>query len=312
MLKRAAAGHVRCSQWALDLYGGRVFPLEGEGWEDAVGVVNPVGLLLVGLDAEPLARAAAARFCIEEGAYARVVGNSRLALEEEVLWRRYLPLLFFPLRAHRLGRAVVISHFAQSLDGRVATATGDSKWIGDEQNLEHAHRLRALCDAVLVGHGTVRADAPQLTVRRVEGPQPLRLWLCRRLPEGFQAEEGLRVLCAREDLKQPAQEGVEYFCADGPQGTIPPEAVLKWLYGRGYCSLLLEGGHYTATGFLRAGYIDVLQLHIAPLLVGSTGIPPFSPPGVEKICEAIRFSAHVFEPVGDGVMFTGTLNGASF
>lgn len=89
----------------------------------------------------------------------------------------YLPYCFLSVYARRWNRAVAVSHFAQSLDGRIATDWGNSKWIGHEDNRTHAHRMRALCQGILIGSGTLKRDTPALTVRRVEGPDPRPIFL---------------------------------------------------------------------------------------------------------------------------------------
>jgi len=90
----------------------------------------------------------------------------------------YLPFCFNYFKAIQNHKTYVISHFAQSLDGKIATNSGHSKWIGNEQNLIHAHRMRALCNGILIGANTLKKDKPMLTVRHVEGDDPVKIVLC--------------------------------------------------------------------------------------------------------------------------------------
>src|SRR5437868_606933 len=85
--------------------------------------------------------------------------------------------LYLPICSATAARPMTVGHLGQSLDGFIATHAGESRWVTGEENMRHMHRLRALCDAVVVGSGTVAADDPQLTTRLVAGPNPLRVVL---------------------------------------------------------------------------------------------------------------------------------------
>ncbi len=148
-----------------------------------------------------------------------------------------------PYRKHRTtGRPWVVLKLAATLDGRIAAADGSSRWITGEAARDDAHRLRAESDAVLVGAGTVRADDPALTVRRVEGRDPMRVVL-------GQAPPGAKV--------HPALE------LSGDLGDV-----LDDLGRRGVLQLLVEGGAGVAHGFHSAGLVDRYVLYLAPALFG--------------------------------------------
>ena len=169
-----------------------------------------------------------------------------------------------PYLKHRTtGRPWVVLKLAATLDGRIAAADGTSRWITGDAARDDAHRLRAESDAVLVGAGTVRADDPALTVRRVPGRDPLRVVLGRAGP-------GARV--------HPALE------LSGDLG-----AVLDDLGGRGVVQLLVEGGARVAHGFHAAGLVDRYVLYLAPALAGGDDGPGlFAGPGAPTIADVWR------------------------
>jgi riboflavin-specific deaminase-like protein len=208
------------------------------------------------------------------------------------LFALYKPLLDARLdQARHAGAASwVLAQLGQSLDGCVATSTGDSFFVTGEQSLLHLHRLRALCDAVLVGAGTVAADDPQLTTRRVTGPQPVRvvldprarlsgrarvfrdgqaptLWIC----DARHAAEAR----TRLELAVPASAtGAEVLAVDGLLDTEDPERghhparAIAALAARGLRLVFVEGGGITVSRFLAAGVLDRLHLIVAPVLIG--------------------------------------------
>jgi riboflavin-specific deaminase-like protein len=198
----------------------------------------------------------------------------------------YLPLL-------DIGPTAAIAHLGQSLDGRIATASGASHYVTGEQDIVHNHRMRALCDAVLVGAGTVRHDDPQLTVRLCSGSDPVRVVVDteRRLDIGYHvfqdgcAETLLLTAEDKADGKRHAMADVIGVPRLG-QG-LCSRKIREILAARGLKRLFIEGGGITVSRFLQAGGLDVLQVTIAPLIIGS-GRMGISLPEVTSLSEGIR------------------------
>jgi riboflavin-specific deaminase-like protein len=192
----------------------------------------------------------------------------------------------------------VIGQLGQSLDGRIATPTGASKYINGDEALCHLHRIRAEVDAVIVGIGTAIADNPQLTTRRVEGPNPVRVVIDPqgRLPDDLamlhdNAAPVLVVTCRGGTVPKGSQvlvpkgsQALELPCNDG---NIAPEAIVRALAARGLRRLLIEGGAETLARFLNAGMIDELHLMVAPIVLGS-GKTGLNLAPISELHEAMR------------------------
>jgi len=197
----------------------------------------------------------------------------------------------------------VIGRLAQTLDGRIATDAGSSQWIGGAGDLLHTHRLRALCDAVVVGAGTVRHDDPRLTTRLCPGPHPRRVVIDtdRRLAADYRLfREGppTLVFCAT-DAAGPDRLGHAELVGlpRAAQGGLAPAAILTALAARGMTRIFIEGGGLTVSRFLAAGCLDRLHVTVAPVLLGS-GIPAFTLPAVPRIADGLRFTwqVHPLDP----------------
>ena len=186
----------------------------------------------------------------------------------------------------------VIGQMGQSLDGRIATDSGDSFYINDAEGLDHLHRLRSLVDAVVVGAKTVMRDDPRLTVRRVPGRNPVRVILD---PRG-RIKDHARVLADREaktvivsapDAPASEQGGVSRLTIRTKDGCMAPDAILRGLSGLGLNAILVEGGPVTLSRFVEAGVVDRLHLLVAPLLLGS-GRSGLNLPSIARIQDAYR------------------------
>jgi diaminohydroxyphosphoribosylaminopyrimidine deaminase/5-amino-6-(5-phosphoribosylamino)uracil reductase len=234
-------------------------------------------------------------------------------------------LLNQAFRKHaRVGRPWVLFKSAMTLDGKVATRTGDSKWISGEDSRGLAHRWRASVDAVVVGIGTALADDPQLTARPegllAEFPhQPRRVVFdtLARLPPGSQlvaaaAEIPLTVVvsraAARVDTDALEAAGVQVLVATGENEPARVRSALEQLGSLGVASVLLEGGPHLAGAFLDAGEIDELRLFLAPLLLGgSAARDPLEGKGVERISEAMRALTFECDRVGEDLLISARL-----
>lgn len=184
--------------------------------------------------------------------------------------------LYLPICSATAPRPMTIGHLGQSLDGFIATHAGESRWVTGQENLLHMHRLRALCDAVVVGAGTVAADDPQLTTRLVPGPSPLRVILDpgRRLDEDHQvfrhsAPETWYV-CARSLLRGDAPRfgQARVVGIDGGADGVDLSELMRLLRARDCTRVFVEGGGVTVSMFVQANLLDRLHMAIAPLLIG--------------------------------------------
>jgi diaminohydroxyphosphoribosylaminopyrimidine deaminase / 5-amino-6-(5-phosphoribosylamino)uracil reductase len=230
-------------------------------------------------------------------------------------------LLNQPFRKHaRSGRPLVLLKCAMTLDGKVATRTGDSQWISGEASRARAHRWRAESDAVAVGIGTATTDDPLLTAR-VEGVarQPRRVVFDSeaRLPLDSHLAEStdqapLTVVCSRAAKRTALQAleatGVDVIVASGQNEAARVACALDELGGRGVQSLLLEGGPHLAGAFLEADEIDELRMFVAPVVAGGRAArTPVEGEGAEKIAAARHALSMEVERIDDDVLLTARL-----
>jgi diaminohydroxyphosphoribosylaminopyrimidine deaminase/5-amino-6-(5-phosphoribosylamino)uracil reductase len=202
--------------------------------------------------------------------------------------------VFGPLRMGNIDDLVVVGQIGQSIDGRVATTTGRSHYINGAAGIAHLHRLRALVDAVIIGVRTACADDPQLTVRRVYGPNPSRVVLDPhgRLPPNARLLSGdARRIVVTANGTNCAFSDVEVLSLPTTDGNIAPSAILAGLAKLGLRRILVEGGANTVSRFLEARCLDRLHVVIAPLILGA-GRPSFAFGAIDRLEDAIRPPVH--------------------
>ena len=219
------------------------------------------------------------------------------------------------------GRPLVTLKIAQTLDGRIATETGDARWISGQAALRLGHQWRAELDGILVGSGTARSDDPALTVRHVEGRQPQRFVLDRAgalpphlklftdpfahhttavvSPDAAPAYTDALAAAGGRLLRLPETNGhldlgtlLHHLGRDGGRDGLPLQ------------SLLVEAGPGLATALLRQDLVGRLFLFIAPKLIGS-GVPSLDGLGIERLADALIFAEHTWQQVGDDLLFRG-------
>jgi riboflavin-specific deaminase-like protein len=215
--------------------------------------------------------------------------------------------LYLPICGATATRPVTVGHLGQSLDGFIATHSGDSQFVTGPENLLHMHRMRALCDVVLVGAGTIASDDPQLTTRHVAGPDPLRVVFdpARRLGRHYRVftDEAAPTLyvCGRSRIAA----GETHVGAASMVGIDDDEGserdvvqVMNTLRARHCARVFVEGGGITVSAFLEAGLLDRLQITIAPVLIGS-GRPAIRLAPQASLRDCRRPAYRVFRMGGD-------------
>jgi diaminohydroxyphosphoribosylaminopyrimidine deaminase/5-amino-6-(5-phosphoribosylamino)uracil reductase len=213
---------------------------------------------------------------------------------------------------------VTVAHLGQSLDGFIATRSGDSRFVTGPANLVHLHRMRSLCDAVVVGAGTVAIDDPQLTTRLVPGQSPLRVVIDpqRTLGAHYRVfSDGAAptlVACGVSRLGRwalgpvvqggPARHGRAELLGVPEAGTgLDLAALLAALRLRGFMRVFIEGGGQTVSSFLAAGLVDRLQIAVAPFLIGD-GRPAIRLPPPAQLGDCKRPARRVYR-MGDDILF---------
>jgi riboflavin-specific deaminase-like protein len=211
----------------------------------------------------------------------------------------------------------VTVHYAQTLDGRIATRTGHSQWISCEASLRLAHQLRASHEAVLIGVGTAIADDPRLTVRLATGPSPIRIVAdsTLRIPLDLHVlrDGAAPTIIATTERAHPARidtvrdSGAEVLVVkqDG-LGRVDLADLLHRLDERGVTSVMIEGGGEVITSVLRDRLVDRLVVSIAPKVVGE-GIAAVNELNILRMGDALTFKQTHYERLGDDLIFDGML-----
>ncbi len=197
-------------------------------------------------------------------------------------------------------RPFVHLKIAQTIDGKIATFTGDSKWITSEPSRKYAHKLRKEAGAVLVGVGTAINDNPELTVRHIKTEkQPVRVLIDKKLktPISYKIfnEKSKTVVITsdeadKEKLVKLKEKNVELKLLPTVNGKFQVKDILDVLYSIGVVQVLVEGGSKTVTEFIKSGYVDRLSVFIAPKLIGDRGLSSISELNIQKVSESIHLT----------------------
>lgn len=212
-------------------------------------------------------------------------------------------------------RPYVILKSALTLDGKTATAGGDSRWITCDASRREVHRLRGVVDAIMVGVGTVIKDDPQLTCRVPDGKDPIRVVVDSRLSiplnaAVFNPQSAARTVIATcgsdpESLAQLVSRGGEVIACAERDGKVDLEDLLEKLGALGIQSILLEGGSHLAGAALRAGLVDHCMIYLAPKFVAGEGYGLFAGEGVAMMGDAIRLEGMTVRRVGEDLVVEG-------
>ncbi|NLH44537.1 MAG: bifunctional diaminohydroxyphosphoribosylaminopyrimidine deaminase/5-amino-6-(5-phosphoribosylamino)uracil reductase RibD [Acholeplasmataceae bacterium] len=216
-------------------------------------------------------------------------------------------------------RPFVALKYAMTLDGKIATGTGDSKWITGEEARAHAHYLRSIYDAILVGKGTVLADNPSLTCRFVEGKNPIRIILDAKLEIPISAKvisdgEAKTIIVAGKDVlperlaERKCLDNVEVLQVDTTDGNVDLDELLITLSERKITSILVEGGGAVHGNFFDAGFVDRVYAFIAPRLIGGKkSLSPIGGIGCLKIADGIQLDRVETMVLGSDFLITGCM-----
>lgn len=251
------------------------------------------------------------RQTLDDAVWRRLLTASNDAVELPPPWDAILG----PLGRAACPDGLIIAQLGQSLDGRIATITGESRYINGDDALAHLHRLRALVDGVVVGIGTALADDPLLTVRHVSGDPPARIVID---PRGrlhrdarLLADDGaLRVVLTGPNARPDLPSGVHHLAlpCDGTDGVgqMDPARIVAALGELGLHRLLIEGGAATLSRFLAAGCLDRLHVMVAPIVIGSGRLGfDLTPVGRLDACCRPPTAMHV---LGSDVLFDCVLD----
>lgn len=220
------------------------------------------------------------------------------------------------------GLPFITLKYAQTLDGRIATATGHSQWISSPPARRYAHRLRSIHDAILVGAGTVRHDDPELTVRLVKGKNPLRIVMDSRLgipPQAriLQDQDRAPTIVAtsrrapRNRLKSLRQLGIEtILVAETEEGKLSLPDLFRKLGQRGVTSVLVEGGAAVITSVLKEKQADRLAVIVAPKLIGR-GVEAVGDLCITSMSAALDLRHSKWRRLGADLLFTGEIAGTT-
>lgn len=219
-----------------------------------------------------------------------------------------------PTASIRACGKIVIGQLGQTLDGCIATPTGDSKYINSDCGLKHLHKMRRDVQAVVVGVGCVNADDPALSVRLCDGENPVRVIID---PRGrvdlnaklFKDDIADVIIITSNETEHPALGSAEILKLPADNFHICPSQIVKALFSRGFQKILVEGGNQTLSNFMDAGVLDRLHLIVAPVIMGG-GLSGLNLSPIDKLDEALRPEVTLY-PLGRDILFDCNLSKTS-
>lgn len=249
------------------------------------------------------------------GGGAEILRQAGLTVEQNLL-QGEIAELYEPYVQHKTtGRPFVTLKLALTLDGKLATRSGDSRWITGDKARALVHRWRDQSDAVLVGLGTVRADDPQLTAREdnPDGRQPLRVIAdtqARTPPMALAVTGPGQCLVAVGESAPPERvqalrdAGAEVVALPAPDGHVRLADLMAHLGARDVMSVLCEGGAGLAAALVRAELVDKLRLFYAPKIIGAEGVSGIAALGLDRMGQAVRLDLREVQRIGEDVLTT--------
>ncbi|MCD6250149.1 MAG: bifunctional diaminohydroxyphosphoribosylaminopyrimidine deaminase/5-amino-6-(5-phosphoribosylamino)uracil reductase RibD [candidate division Zixibacteria bacterium] len=284
-----------------------------------VGRTGPCTLALIKAGVKRVVYATTDPNPMVNGKGARSLRQSGLEVKGGVLRKEARRLNEVYFGVYRTGRPFVTLKMAQSLDGRIATVTGDSQWISGPPALKVVHQLRAGNDAILIGRGTLKADNPALTVRNVKGKNPYRIVVTEsgRLPGSCQFldnndDQRSIVAISAEGVKRLAKrtrgKNLTYWTIkSSPTGGLDLADLLVRAGEFGLCSVLIEGGSGLATSFLKAQLVDKVVMVVAPIIIGR-GTDTIGDLGIRKLSRNVGLDDVDIQQVGRDIVVRGYPN----
>ena len=286
------------------------FPFEGKRTPPCSQAIIDAGVAHVVVaieDADPRVRGRGTALLREAGITVDIGDGSG---EATALLRPYL-------KHRQTGLPYVIAKFAASLDGRIATATGESQWITGEAARERAHEERAHVDAILVGSGTVLADNPSLTARpggTLAGHQPVRVILDARgrtpPASALFAQPGHTIVATSNQAdaawkREVAAAGAQLIDCERDARGVNLDQLLPALGQRGIISIWAEGGAAVLGSLFEGGHVDEVWAFLAPLIIGGDGLPAVASLGARALSDAFRLSEPTVELLHPDVLVRG-------
>ena len=209
----------------------------------------------------------------------------------------------------------VILKVAMSLDGKIATSKGDSKYITSKEARTYVHEIRSSVDAVMVGLNTVLRDNPELTVRHVEGKDPLKIVVdsqlkipknCNLMKEPSKLIIATTNKASKKDIVKLEQKGIRIIITKSQKGMVDLNDLMKQLGKHEIMSIMMEGGSQLNSSAIKDGVVDKVIIFTAPKIIGN-GVGAIGNLGVTKINKAIPLKGHSFRKIGKDLLIEGYL-----